>query len=242
MTTFTKNFELPLYEEADKPNLCDQYNEAMMLLDEKIASGDTDLEVVRELIATEAATRESADSQISTKIDNAVNDLTQEIHDVDGTVALNGGMIQQQNTTQRTSNPVYFASEIQSFITTYFGYTTSNRAVLNISFSKQLAANHESPLLTADAIDIPGTTSKGFKITQRAPFAQLNLTRSITVYFALIGFFKDPASNTFNMFSEDLIIGTDGELYITQYSHLTNTYNAYELYLRGTGASVIGYQ
>lgn len=72
MTDYTPNYHLPLYEDFDKPNLRDQYNGAMGLIDSQFKAGETDLTTVQNLIAginrditTINESIESANTQIS---------------------------------------------------------------------------------------------------------------------------------------------------------------------------------
>ena len=101
MTDYTPNFNLDLYESTDKPNLRDQYNSAMRKIDTKFGTQDTSIAALgvvandakalaqsnqdaisneisaREIaIATEQASRESADNSINNRLDQLANSLS----------------------------------------------------------------------------------------------------------------------------------------------------------------------
>lgn len=124
MNSFTPNYNFDLYDTDDKPNLCDQYNDAMGKIDNqfKVAEGNVQIaitnannataaiETVKGLVTDEQTRAEGAEKDIQANLDtlqtNTANDvqtLTTSINDLTDTVDTNHGDILDSITSLQTS-------------------------------------------------------------------------------------------------------------------------------------------
>ena len=66
---YTKNFNLDLYTDTDKPNLRDQYKAAMEKIDSELQKKTNDITAAEVLIENEVTARKNADTAINSRID-----------------------------------------------------------------------------------------------------------------------------------------------------------------------------
>lgn len=100
MNSFTSNYNFDLYDPDDKPNLCDQYNDAMNKIDNqfKVSEGNVQIAItnannataaindVKTLVSNETTRAETAESDLQTNMNtlqsntaNDINTLTESI-------------------------------------------------------------------------------------------------------------------------------------------------------------------
>lgn len=151
MNSFTPNYNFDLYDTDDKPNLCDQYNDAMGKIDNqfKVSEGNVQIAItnannataaidtVKGLVTDEQTRAESAEKDIQDNLDtlqtNTANDvqtLTTSISDLTETVDSNHGDVLDSITSIQgnvKTNSTAITS-VQNNLNAKFPVVTSNIA------------------------------------------------------------------------------------------------------------------
>ena len=126
MSTYTSNYNIPQYESEDKPNLRDQYNAAMDVIDTQLKKESDDVVVA---IATANNAKETAD-----KAQEGIDELTPKV---------------EQNTTNIATNTADIATNKENIATNTADIATNKE---NIATNKENIATNTADIATLQSI------------------------------------------------------------------------------------------
>lgn len=163
----TTNYNIPKYISTDAPNLLDQYNAAMDVIDGELLTVNQE-NVTQDVAITNA-------SNLATTANTAVNNLSQHVNDLDTTLSneiatVNANLIAQQVNTSYTEY-VLPTQEVDANFpkTSYTVYISSNMSYFFVTGQAELNANQ-----TYNLVEVPGQTgttiAKGIRLTQTPIF------------------------------------------------------------------------
>lgn len=219
MSEYTANYNLDLYSEGDRPNLCDQYNSAMNKVDSqlKVSEGNVNIAITNANNAVSSI--EGVQGSIDTLTANTAKDvqtLTTSISDLTATVDSNHGeMVEQVADLQTSINATKTAvNELQGnfpVATANIADSAVTAAKLDSSAMNAILENFDIRYFNSadngadnDGISVPsGGTLGGFYIVGMNILVISTLSwencpgiTANTVYFTLPAYIPKPTSRT----------------------------------------------